>query len=242
MLRVYSCLLLVCGMATFGLAQDAKKAGDQKEIKLESTISKDGKPCACQASTMNFCKELGVPLEYLNGLGNRIHQARRAPDPVELALSAQSLAVAEKVAGKKAPLTSDDVLKEALMLGKQRGISAELAALKTIVTDEKIQQELSKELASAKTREEEEKSAVKSGERTRALFGDLIVINHSGECLRIFVSGRYRGTVHEGQTGYIHVHDHNYHTELTAICEEGGEVVSTACSEGHQHRYVWHIH
>lgn len=242
MVRSLAVLLALLGVTGLLMGDDAKKPV-QKEIELKSTIASDGKTCSCRACTINFSKELGVPLEYLSGLGHRIHQARRAPDPVELALAAQSLAVAEKVAGKKASLSADDVLAEAVTLGKQRGVSVELTALASIVQDAKVQQELAKELASAKTREQEEKSAVQSGERTKGLDGDLYVINHSHECIRIFVNGFYQGTIHEGQTSRVHVHDHyNHHTELTAICEGDGQIVSKACVEGHQHRYVWHIH
>jgi len=241
MLRNLVCLAAAFSIVTVGICDEPSQPG-QKEIQLKSTLAKDAKKCACVACTINFGKELGVPLEYLSGLGHRIHDARLSPDPVELAMAAQSLAVAEKVAGKKASLTSDQVLKEAVTLGRLRGISVELAALTSIVTDESTREELGKEMTAAKMREEEAAAALESGERTRALLGTLTVANHSGECLRIMVSGRYCGTVHGGQTMYMHVHDHNHHTELEAICEHDGEVVSTACVEGHQHQYYWHIH
>lgn len=242
MLRRFVCLVTVLGLAAVGVCDESKKTAPPKEITLKSTIGKDAKKCACVGCTVNFGKELGVPLEYLSGLGHRVHQARLSPDPVELAMAAQSLAVAEKVAGKKASVTSDQILKEAVALGKVRGISAELAALTSIVSDESVKQELDKEMAAAKTREEENAAALETGEQTRELFGTLTVANHTTECLRIYVSGRYKGTVHAGDTIGIHVHDHNHHTELQAICEHDGEIVSEECVEGHQHRYYWHIH
>lgn len=240
MLRNLVCLVAVVCLGSIGLCDDSKNAA-QKEIQLESTIAKDAKKCACVGCNVSFGKELGVPLEYLSGLGHRIHTARLVPDPVELAMASQSLAIAEKVAGKKATLTSENVLKEALALGKVRGISAELAALSAIVSDEATKTELGKAFAAAKAREDEAAAALKTGEQTRELIGNLTVANHSGECLKIYVSGRYRGTVHSGETIRIHVHDHNEHTELQAICEDG-ELVSEECVEGHQHSYFWHIH
>lgn len=240
MLRKFVCLVTVLGLVSVGMCDDAKESA-QKEIKLESTISKDAKKCACLGCTVNFGKELGVPLEYLSGLGHRIHVARMAPDPVELAMASQSLAVAEKVAGKKATLSSEEIMKDALALGKVRGFSVELAAMMAIVSDDAIKADLGKDLAAAKAREAESAAALETGEKTKELFGYLTVANHSGECLRIHVSGRYKGTVHSGETVRIHVHDHNHHTELQAICEDG-HLVSEACVEGHQHRYYWDIH
>ena len=189
MLRKLVCLVTVLGLVSVGVCDDSKDSA-QKEIKLESTISKDAKKCACLACTVNFGKELGVPLEYLSELGHRIHDARLTPDPVELAMASQSLAVAEQVAGKKGSISSADILKDAVALGKVRGISVELAALMTIVSDEATKAELGKDLAAAKAREEESAAALKSGEQTKQLFGYLTVANHSGECLRIYVSGR----------------------------------------------------
>lgn len=241
MVRMLTCMVLMLGLSSTAFGQDAKDA-EEKEIKIESTLKKDAKKCSCRACGVNLAQELGVPLDYLSTLGARIHTARLSPDPVDLALAAQGLAVAEKVAGKKASITSDEVMDEAVALAKQRGISVELAAMKSIATDEKDQQEFAKLGKEAEAREAEVKQSVESGERTKALFGRLTVINHSPECLRIYVSGRYAGEVHAGQVAAFHVHDHNFHTELTAICEIDGDLVSAACSEGHRHSYVWHIH
>src|SRR4051794_3944510 len=59
------------------------------------------------AAAANFGKQLNLPFPSLHTLGSRIDAARRAHDPVALAHAASELAVAEKVAGKKADLTSD---------------------------------------------------------------------------------------------------------------------------------------
>jgi hypothetical protein len=74
----------------------------------------------------------------------------------------------------------------------------------------------------------------------KELYGPLHVTNHSGECLRIYVCGRYIGEVHAGQCATFHVHDHSHETHLTAICE-GGHLISRRNLHGHFHRYDWHI-
>src|SRR5262249_12442816 len=81
------------------------------------------------AASVDFRKELNLPYPSLGTLGSRIDSARKAPDPVSLAHSANELAVAEKVSGKKASLTSNQVLKEAQELAKLRRQEAELKAL-----------------------------------------------------------------------------------------------------------------
>lgn len=238
MLRSLLCLSLVLGgfAARSSAAEDTKK--EEKTIKSQLA---NGKQTCCRASTINFAKELGVPLDYLESIGQRIHQARRTPDPVELALAAQALGVAEKVANKKASLTADDCMKEAVELAKMRGNSAELAAVSLLASDETTKKDLGKELALATKRESEEKAALKSGESTRQILGTLTVINHTGECLDIYVSGNYVGRVHTGQVRTFYVHDHNYHSHLDAYCVEGGELVREACAEGHRHNVTWHI-
>lgn len=84
---------------------------------VHSKIADGHKSCgaACQ---VNFAKELGLSLDYLGSLGHRISQARKSPDPVDLALAAQALSVAEQVSGKQASITAEQVQKEALELAK----------------------------------------------------------------------------------------------------------------------------
>jgi hypothetical protein len=232
-------LVLVGGHACAWAADTDSKPG---ESKLETKVSAKGQKCCCRACTINFTKELGVPLEFLSGLGHRIHEARRAPDPVELAMAGKSLAIAEKVADKKASLTSDEVLKEAVALAAMRENATELAAIIEVVGDNATSTDLKKVLADAKRREAEEKERAASGATAKSLFGTLLVRNHTHECLRIFVDGYYVGTVHMGHEHGFYVNAHSHHNILQAICEEGGELVSEDCIHGHHHFYSWHIH
>lgn len=215
-------------------------AADKEEKEVHCTYAKEKVKTCGVACRVNFTKELGVPLDYLSSIGHRIAEARSSADPVELALCSQALAVAEGVSGKKASVTADQVKTEALNIAKLRGISTELSALALIVGDAKA--DLEKQAALAKKREAEAKAALESKEDTKALIGTLVVSNHSDECLRIFVSGRFCGEVHAGQAAQFHVHDHNNPTTLEAYCEEDGELVGSKYVFGHQHYFNWCIH
>jgi hypothetical protein len=235
--------LIVGSSIVAAYAQDPPAKGDKaaEPTVLKSNL-KDATKCCCRSCTVNFTKELGVPLDYLTQIGHRIHTARRTPDPVELAMASKSLALAEKLSGKKASLTADEVMAEAVELAKLRGISTELAAMIELTGDSKEKTPLQTEMAAAKKREAEAKAAAATGETPKAIHGTLHVVNHSGECLRIYLDGHCVGTVHEGQSGCFYVHACGHHNNLQAICEEGGELVSQQCVHGHYHTYCWHIH
>ena len=243
-------LFIRAGIVLFGLTVavvaaegEAKKAADSKAAgtKFESKIS-DAEKCCSRAITVNFRKELGVPLDFLSDIGRQIHHARRTPDPIALALAGQTLGVAEKVAGKKASVSSEEVLKEAVELVKMRGIASELSAMLVIATDEATQKEVQKILAITQKRDADEKAAAESGEKSKSIVGTLQVTNHASECLRIFVDGRYVGEVHQGETTNLHVHSHNNPNQLQAFCEDDNDLVKQATFFGSANFVTWHIH
>lgn len=223
-------------------AADSKPDAKVSDNEGHSTLAKDGEKTCGGACCIKFGKELGLALGYLDGIGQRISTARKGPDPVELALCSQALEVAETLSNKRAPITAAQIRDEAIDLAKQRGYSQELNALAMIVPDANVKKELQTQAAVADKREKEAQAALKSGEAKKELFGTLIVANHSNECLRIYVSGRYKGEVHSGETASFSVHDHNAHTILQAFCEDEGALVSNKMVFGHQHNYYWHIH
>jgi len=224
-------------------AADTKPTAETANAKEgHSTLSKDGVKTCGAACCINFGKELALSLDYLDSLGHRISTARKGPDPVELALCSQALEVAETVSGKKAPITAAQIRDEAIDLAKQRGYSQELAALAMIVSDASVKKELQTQATLADKREKEELAALKTGEAKKDLYGTLTVANHSPECVRIYVSGRYKGEVHQGETASFNVHDHNAHTVLQAYCEDEGELVSNKMVFGNRYDYYWHIH
>ncbi|MCC9606105.1 hypothetical protein LOC68_19555 [Blastopirellula sp. JC732] len=234
MIRLFSVALLVVTLASAVRADD----------KVITSEKAQAHQCVCRACYVNFTKEFGVPLEFLGSLGHSIHDARLAPDPAGLAICSRSLAVAEQVSGKKASVTSDEVMSDAIRLAKLRGVSTELEAVKLMVSDDAVKKELTEAIEDAKVREEEAKQdaeAIAKGEQTKQLFGRLTVYNQCGECVRVYAGGRYLGVVHEGQAACFHVHNHDYHTELEAYCVEEGHLVSADCSEGHRHSYTWYI-
>ncbi len=91
-----------------------KLKGKDKEKDVQVVTSKASK--RVPATTINFKKAYGLPFDSLATLGSRIDAARRKPDPVTLAHAASELAVAEKVSGKKASLTSKALLAESAEL------------------------------------------------------------------------------------------------------------------------------
>src|SRR3954449_6053251 len=103
------------GLAFVGLAflassslaeKDAGGASADKQVVSSKVVKRPA------AASVNFRKALGLPLQSLATLGPRVAAARRASDPVALAHAASELAVAEKVSGKKASLTSTAVYAE----------------------------------------------------------------------------------------------------------------------------------
>lgn len=239
LMKSFVAAVFVAGAVGYAVAQEKKAEPTAKEEKFESK-KEDRKPSCCRASLVNFTKELGVPLEYLNTIGTRIATARKTPDPVELALAAQALAVAEGVSGKKASLTSTEVFAEALDLAMKRNVSAELAAVAMVAPDQANKDSLTKSAAVAKKLEAEEK-AKPQGEGSREILESLTVTNETGECVKIYVDGFYVGTVHRGGTKRFGVHTHTHKTEVTAICEDGGEVVGRSYAHGHHHNVSWTV-
>lgn len=235
--KSFAAALLVAGLAGFSLAQE--KAQPAKEQKFEDKVA-DAKPCCARACGVNFTKELNVPFDYLGTIGARIATARKTPDPVDLAMAGQSLAVAEAVSGKKASVTSTEVIKEAIDLAKLRGYSAELTAVALIVTDDAAKKDLAKAAAVAKKLEDEAK-AQPAGSGDKDLVGNLIVFNRSGECVKIYVDGKFVGEVHAGDTTAVRVHSHSENTLIQAICEDGDVVSQRIFAGRNRGDFHWHL-
>ncbi|MEZ6124772.1 MAG: hypothetical protein R3C49_16610 [Planctomycetaceae bacterium] len=229
--------LAVLLSSTCLLAADDKT--DSAEIKSE--ISKSAVSSCIGACHINFRKELGSTLGFLDNIGVTIHEARKTPDPVQLALCARGLAVAEKVSGKTAAVTSEQVMAEAVKLAKLRTDSQELAAVAALAGKDH-QADLMELADVARKAEKAARAATEKGETNKALIGTLQVINHSHECLRIYMDGRYLGEAHAGTTENFHVHNHQHYNHFDAYCEEDGELVEHSDYHGHAHFLTWHIH
>src|SRR5262249_25262355 len=110
-------LLALFAFTPLGLGGQPEKIGGPEDDK--QVVESKAEQRAAAAAT-DFRKQLKLPFASLATLGGRIDAARRDGDPVALAHAASELAVAEKVSGKKADLTSTAVLKEAAELAKLR--------------------------------------------------------------------------------------------------------------------------
>lgn len=193
------CVLNLALVTSYLSADDAKdKKGDDSVLNIKLT----GKATegSFLAGRINFRKELGIPFDYLDNLGQRIYQARKTPDPVELALAAHALSVAEKVSGKKASLTSETVMSEAFDLALRRGISSELTAVAMLATSQDKKKELDEESKSANKRELAMKKATEAGEVSRQIAGTVQVINRTEWAMSIYLNGFPLGVVFPGQT------------------------------------------
>lgn len=223
-------------------AQEKKGSSNSPEVKtLDVGKLADAPKCCARARTVNFIKEFGVPLDYLGTIGVQIAEARKSADPVALAVAARGLEAAEAASGKKASVTSAEVMKEAVELAVMREIPAELKAIKALVSDDATRKTITQTLEVAEKAQADAKAASRDGDRQRAIIGTLEVRNYSNECLRIFVDGREVGVVHTGETGRLGVHSHRHHNTIEAFCLEGGELLHRTCFAGHTHYLVWEI-
>lgn len=182
--------LVVAAMMTLSRADDAKSERPaEEEVRLEC------KRQECQsANAINFAGEFNLPFPSLVGLGARIENARQTGDPVELASAAQYLATVEKVAEKRAALTSESLMEEAIELARLRRVAEGLKAVAILVGDDRSA-ELQK-LAELATREAEDtQAALEAGEDLRHLSGRLCVNNRSNQYVTILADGNPVGSV-----------------------------------------------
>jgi hypothetical protein len=210
--KLAGCFLLVTGLLASGLLA---RAGDEKDAKQGQTIETKAAKRASAAAT-NFASALGLGLERLQTLGARIDQARRAPDPVALALLAKELAVAEEVAKKQARLKAGDLLKEAVEVAKARNRPEELRVVALLANGD-----AKDELARQADRADKQIEARKSGERQKGIQNVLHVDNRTGYYITIYVNWIRRGTVGPWGDIYVYVGDSPYDTTVLAGDAEG---------------------
>jgi hypothetical protein len=229
--------LLALGLCAAGLAS-LSLADEPTKVQIESTKKKaeKGQP----ASNINFSKALGLSFDSLNTLGARIDAARRTPDPVALASMANELAIAEKVSGKKASLTSEELWKQAEQLAEMRSISTELKALSLMAADSNARDKLTKRAADAEKSEALQRDAVKQGVRTRGINGTLRVVNKTDDVLYVFVNGFRAGQVGRFGVADFYLQDSlEGQTYLRAESLDGDEYVQTVSNP--RNYYQWTI-
>jgi hypothetical protein len=194
-------VLLLLPLVSLALADEPKKEEKTPEDKqvVDSKVI-HGKP----AASVKFRKELSLPYSSLNTLGSRIDTARRAFDPVTLAHAANELNVAEKVSGKKASLTSSQLIRESAQLAKLRRQAKELEAVQRVT--EQIAGEddtialIRKEIAQAQAEANRDTEAYKQNLEPTWKPRKVIVNNYTTEYLAITVNGNYKMEVEPGMT------------------------------------------
>ena len=197
------------------------------------------------ATSVNFRKQLGLTYPTLTTLGARIDAARRAPDPVALAHTASELAVAEKVSGKQADVTSSTVLKEAAELAKLRRQATELQAVSAvaqqIATEQTSIADLKKEIAlSNSIAQSYPKAADQNAEPTWAAR-TIVVNNYTTQYLTIYVNGIYKGEMGPGlQQSYTIEHRWNP-VVLTANGDQDIDSWGPVNVWGKFSTYTWNI-
>lgn len=221
MKRTYLCLttLVVLGLVT------ANYAADKKEVKeINSSPEK-----VQQAKFINFSKQLNLSLSSLDGLGQRIDDARKSANPIDLALCAKLLEAAEAVAGpkNKTELASSALMTEAIELAKQRSKPSELLTLSKLVSGKN-----SKDLAALAQSVIDNQP--EPGQINKDVEGDLTVRNLGHDHVDIYLNGSYYGIVNGHSWRRFHVHNITY---LTAKDHEGHRWHSHV--HYHTHDHIW---
>ena len=143
----------------------------------------------------DFRGELTLGFPSLRTLGSRIDDARLEYDPVALGNLSRELKIAETVSGKKAKITSGQLMKEAVEMAKYMNGLPELQALSAMVEDTSTRQDLEKDILIAQKRVAEQERAFKAGERPKAISGTLTIYNYAPEDVAVYYNGYRLGTV-----------------------------------------------
>jgi hypothetical protein len=240
----------IAGVALLGVFVIASVALPH-EAQKDDPASKDQQVVASKAtrrtaaSSINFRKELNLPFSSLGTLGSRIDAARRAPDPVALAHTASELAVAEKVSGKQASLTSSAVLKESAELAQLRRQAAELQAVSRVADQVAAEQNLIANLrgqiADAQAQTKADTQAFEQNQEPTSSPRKVVVNNYTTQYLTIYVNGRYKGEMGPGLT-QVFVIEHRWNpTVLTAYGNEDIDTWGPRTVWGRFQTYTWNI-
>lgn len=225
------------------LAQEPKPAqpaaGDEKpEIKTKPTK-------VASAASVKFRKDLGLPLNSLNTLGHRIDAARRAGDPVTLAHAASELAVAEKVSGKTASLTSQQLIKESAELASVRRQEAELSSVLEVSNQLRVAQgqldNLKAQIAAAKAQTKAENQALLMNQEPTSKPRKVIVNNFSTQYIDVQVNGYLKGQVPPGTTQTFTVDQRWNPIVLKGWGDSDETTFGPVVLQGAFDKYTWNI-
>jgi hypothetical protein len=229
-------------LVPLGLGADPKKP-DPKDDDKQVVDSKPEK--LSPAKAVDFRKELGLPFASLGTLGGRIDAARRAPDPVSLANAAGELAVAEKVAGKKASLTSTALGQEAAELAKLRKQATELKAVlqinQQIAGEDALIADLKEQITSADRYAKQETEAVQKNEEPTGPRR-VLINNYSTQYADIWVNGNMKTQVGPGQSQWFTIEHKWDPTVLHAYGNEDFNGWGKRIIWGNFKTYTWNLH
>jgi hypothetical protein len=239
-LIVWLALALVIGLMSRSAADDPKKPDpkDEKQV-LDSKAEKRS-----SATGVDFKKELNLPFQSLGNLGSRIESARRAHDPVGLAHTANELSVAEKVSGKKATLTSTDLMKESAELAKLRKQADELKATlqvaQQIASEQTLVTNLKESIADADRITKDETKAIQMKEEPTGPR-QLLINNYTTQYADIWVNGYLKMQVPPGQSKYCTI-EHKWNpTVLKAYGNDDSTTWGPKYIWGTFKTYTWNL-
>jgi hypothetical protein len=197
------------------------------------------------AAAMNLHKELNLPFATLGALGSRISAARRGSDPVALAHAASELAVAEKVSGMKASLTSSAVLKEAARLGALRKQITELRAVQQVSqqveNDQETIQILKENIALTQQNIEAEKNAFAGNQEPTSAARQIVVNNYAAQDLTININAYYRTKMAPASSQVFTIDKMHNPAMLKAFGNEDIDVWGPINLWGRFNKYTWNI-
>jgi hypothetical protein len=235
-------LLTFFSLVALDRADDSQKqdqsAQDQQVIKSQAVQR-------TPASSVNFRKELNLPYGSLSTLGPRIDQAARTGDPVTLAHAANELAVAEKVSGKKANMTSHQVLKQAADLAKLRKQEAELRAVLQVSTQVEEEQamvaSLKQDVKDAQAETQAYQDSMRNNNEPTKAPRLVVVNNYTAQYVDVSVNGYYRTQIPPGSSQTLTI-DHPWNpTVLTAYGNDDSMQWGPNYLWGRFHKYTWNI-
>ena len=230
---------------TFGKAPkpDTEKPAEPM-VEDQEEVSSKAQPRLAAAS-VNFRKELGLPFQTLRTLGSRVDAARRAHDPVAMVNMASELDTAEKVAGKKASITSSALMNEAAELAALRRQESEMqAVLKVsdqITTAQNNIATMRNLIASAKQQAQADTEAARQSQEPTWTPRKVVVNNYTTQYIDIYVNGTMKGTVLPGQTLTFMIEHRWNPTTLTGYGDADASYPWKRIINGRFTKYVWNL-
>jgi len=234
------------GDNTFDFRAGSSQQGGNGRSDLEDQQTVTSKATQRQAAaTINFRKEYKLPFDSLSDLGTRIDAARRKPDPVALAHAASELAVAEKVSGRKASLTSTILAKEAAELAGMRKQAQELNAVLQVSQEMMLEEDnitrIKNEIALAQAQVKADKEAINQNLQPTWQPRQVVVNNYTTQYLDIYVNGNYETQVQPGMQQTIVVQHRWNPTVLKAYGNEDIDTWGPRYIWGRFDKYTWNI-